>query len=100
MNVLLAGIVAVINYILSVYLIVLFANAILGMVRADPSNSIVRMVGVVSDPPAHWLARKFPGLLVQSGMQTIDLSPALIMIGIGCVKILLDHLYQYLRFGL
>ena len=99
MNMMLAGVVAVLNYILTVYLIVLFANAILRLVRADPTSPIVRMIGVVAAPPALWLVRKFPRLVVHSGMQSMDLSPAVLMIGIGCVKILLDHLYQYLRFA-
>lgn len=99
MNVLLAGVVAVVNNILTIYLIVLFAAAVLRWVRADESSGIVRTLYVITDPPARWLARKFPKLVVRSGMSVIDLSPAILMVGIGCIKILLDHLYTYLRMG-
>lgn len=97
MLILLKGIFEVIDYILGLYLILLFASVILRMVRADTSNPLVRGVYVLTDPPARWLARKFPRLLVSSGDgYMMDLSPTVLMVGIGCIKVFLPYLLQFL----
>jgi YggT family protein len=88
------------NYILNLYLFILFANMILSFVQADPYNSIVRTIRAVTDPPCQFLKRKFPGLVVSGGGgSAIDLSPIIVVVVIGVVRILIDHLYVYVMQG-
>lgn len=89
-------IIQILDYLLSAYLFVLFANAIVRLVRADPSNGIVRFLSALADPPARALLRKFPKLLLRNGPDLMDLSPLVLMLGIGALKIVLGNLQTYL----
>lgn len=94
---LLVGIFAVVDYLLGIYIFLLFISVILKMVRADSSNPLVRGIYVLSDPPCRWLLRKFPKLYVVSNDgAAMDLSPTALMIGLGCIKVFLPYLRDFL----
>ncbi len=95
----LAALLAGVNYVLGIYLFILFVHIALNFVRADPSNVIVSFISAITEPPCRFLLRKFPKLLINSRAGAVDLSPMVLMVGIACVRILLDYLHQYLRFG-
>lgn len=92
---LLVGVFQVIDYLLGIYLILLFISVILKMVRADSSNPLVRGVYVLTDPPSRWLLRKFPKLYVTSSDgSAMDLSTTVLMIGIGCLRVFLPYVLR------
>ena len=89
-------IVQIFMYIIRIYTFVLLASSILRMVKADETNQIVSFVHLISDPPARWLTRKFPKLLLRSGYQVIDLGPIVLIVALGALLIALGNLLQYL----
>lgn len=99
LSTIIAAVFAGANYILGIYLFVLFAHVILAFVKADPSNSVVRFIAAVCEPPCRYLLNRFPRLMIQGSGGYIDLSPVTLMLGIGCVRILLGYLHDYFRAG-
>ena len=67
--------------------------------KADPNNGVVRFINAICEPPCRYLLRKFPKLMLQSSGGYIDLSPLALMLGIGCVRILLEYIHNYFRYG-
>ncbi len=99
MGVLLAGIVSVFNSLISLFLIVLFVHGILRMLKADPHTPVMRALSIVCNPAEDWMSRKFPKLIIRSQGSYVNLAPTVLMIALGCLKIFLDHLHQYLMYG-
>ena len=94
---LLIGVFAVIDYILGIYIFLLFISVILKMVRADSGNPLVRGMYALTDPPSRWLLRKFPKLyMISNDGMAMDLSPTVLMVGIGCIKVFLPYLRDFL----
>lgn len=94
-----AGLINVVIYILRFYLLALFALSILRMVRADESSPILRFLSVICDPPAQFLLRKFPRLVVRQGYQSFDLSPLILMLGVGSLTVFLETIVSRLLLG-
>lgn len=95
--VLIRGFFAIIDNLLGLYLILLFIALILKMVRADSYNVIVRGIYVITDPPCRWISKKFPRLIVSAGDGNyIDLGPTVLMVLIGCIRIFLPYLQEFL----
>ena len=92
MNVVLLMILDILIYVIRIYTFVLLASAILRLVRADETNGLVRVVHALADPPARFLTKRFPKLVIRSGYQVVDLGPILLLVGLGCVIIALTHL--------
>lgn len=95
LSLLFATIVQILMYLIRGYTFVLLASAILRLLRADESVGIVRMIHVLSDPPARALTRRFPKLVIRSGYQMVDLGPIVLLVGLGCVLIALENLHRY-----
>lgn len=94
---LLKGLFVVIDHVLGIYLLLIFISVVLKMVRADSYNPLVRGLYVLTDPPARWLTRRFPRLVVASGDgHYIDLGPTVLMVLIGCIKVFLPYLLEFL----
>lgn len=68
-------ILTLLNYLLSFYILCLFARGVLSLVGADPKNPITLILAAMSDPPCRWLVRTFPKLIVtNSNGRALDLS--------------------------
>lgn len=65
------------DWLISVLLLILFANAILSWIRPDPSNPIVRFLDRVSDAVCDPIRRLFP--TVVGGL---DLAPMIAMLAL------------------
>jgi uncharacterized protein YggT (Ycf19 family) len=87
------------NYLLGFFLFLLFANMILSFVHADANNGIVRFVQAICEPPCRMIRRRFPGLVIRSGGAMIDLSPMIVMLGIGALRIMLGTFIGYFESG-
>ncbi|NTU60168.1 MAG: YggT family protein [Deltaproteobacteria bacterium] len=70
-----AGVADVLDWILTAYLWIVIARAILSWVNPDPYNPIVRFLGRATDPVLHWIRRRIP---VSFG--GIDFSPMIVML--------------------
>ena len=79
-------------YLLQFYSIFLFAGAILRLARADETSIIGRMVFPLTDPPAKWLKRRFPKLVVYSSGSYIDFSPLVLIIAVQLTILFVQHL--------
>lgn len=85
------GVFSVVDWILGLLLIVVFVSTILRLVRADENNVVVRSLHALVDPMTRKLARRFPKLImVQNGMM-LDLSPTVLLLSIGALKIFLPY---------
>lgn len=92
---LIIGLFKVVDYLLGIYLILLFISVILKMVRADSSNPLVRGIYVLTDPPSRWLLRKFPKLyFTTSDGASMDLSTTVLMVGVGCLRVFLPYVLR------
>ena len=87
-----AGLFEVVDYCLSFALLLLFASAVLRLVGADERNGLVRAVHGVCDPLTRRVSRRFPGLIIRSQGGYLDLSPTVLMLAIGAVKVFLPYL--------
>lgn len=65
----------VLNIILTLYMYVIIARAILSWVSPDPYNPIVRFINNVTDPLLHQIQKRLP--LVHGG---IDFSPIVVIL--------------------
>lgn len=72
---LIAGIADVLDWILTAYLWIIIARAILSWVNPDPYNPIVRFVNRVTDPVLYVIRRRIP-----TSFGGIDFSPMIVML--------------------
>lgn len=63
------------SLVLSLYMIVIAAAAILSWIRPDPYNPIVRFIYQLTTPILNWARRFIPRFLWQTG---IDFSPIIV----------------------
>ena len=67
----------VISMVLTIYMWVIIARAVLSWVSPDPYNPIVRFIHNVTEPVLHWIRSKLP---INFG--GIDLSPIIVILAI------------------
>lgn len=67
----------VINYVLTFYLFIIIARAILSWVSPDPYNPIVRFIHNVTEPILHPIRTRLP-----TSYGGIDLSPLIVFLAI------------------
>ena len=73
------------RYVLQFYVYLLIAAVVLRLARADENSFLGKMVFTLTDPPARWLTRKFPKLVIYSSGSYIDLGPLVLLIGIHLI---------------
>jgi YggT family protein len=78
---LLVALAQVLNLVLTLYMWIIIARALLSWVNPDPYNPIVRFLYNVTEPVLAWLRQRLP--LVYSGL---DLSPLLVLLVIVFLK--------------
>ncbi|MFP4308124.1 MAG: YggT family protein [Desulfococcaceae bacterium] len=71
----------VLNIVLTLYMWVVIARAVLSWVNPDPYNPIVRTIASVTDPVLDWIRRRLP---VSFG--GIDFSPIIVFLAIVFLK--------------
>ncbi|MGO9174575.1 MAG: YggT family protein [Desulfobaccales bacterium] len=78
---LLVALAQVLNLVLTMYMWLIIARALISWVNPDPYNPIVRFLYNVTEPVLAWLRQRLP--LVYSGL---DLSPLLVLLAIVFLK--------------
>ncbi|MBS0014357.1 MAG: YggT family protein [Desulfobacterales bacterium] len=73
----LVGLATVLQIVLTVYMWIIIAQAVLSWVNPDPYNPIVRIIRQVTDPVLFQIRRRIP--TVFGG---IDFSPIIVLLGI------------------
>jgi uncharacterized protein YggT (Ycf19 family) len=96
MTFLVQGFFRAVLFLLNTYMILLVIVAVLRMARADESSPLMRAVSVLTDPPANWLRRKFPRLVIRTESGYADLSPFVLLLLAGVVQIFVDSLGNWL----
>lgn len=67
----------VLSLVLSIYMWIIIARAVLSWVNPDPYNPIVRFIHNLTEPLLYWIRRRFP--VVFGG---IDLAPMIALLAI------------------
>ncbi|MBR9982538.1 MAG: YggT family protein [Desulfatitalea sp.] len=81
----------VLNLVLTIYLWIIIARAVLSWVNPDPFNPIVRFINNVTEPVLHRVRSKVP--LFFSG---IDFSPMIVLLAIMFLRgFLVQSLYAF-----
>lgn len=80
------------RYLLQFYSYLLIAAVILRLARADENSFLGRMIFTLTDPPARWLTRKFPSLVISSSGSYIDLGPLVLLIAVHLLIMFIDRL--------
>ena len=78
---LLVALAQVLNLVLTMYMWLIIARALISWVNPDPYNPIVRFLYKVTEPVLAWLRQRLP--LVYSGL---DLSPLVVLLAIVFLK--------------
>jgi YggT family protein len=78
---LLVALAQVLNLVLTMYMWLIIARALISWVNPDPYNPIVRFLYNVTEPVLAWVRQRLP--LVYSGL---DLSPLLVLLAIVLLK--------------
>ncbi|MFP4444782.1 MAG: YggT family protein [Desulfosudaceae bacterium] len=77
----LAAVAMILNMVLTVYMWIIIAQAILSWVSPDPFNPIVRVINNLTEPVLHRIRSKLP--VVYGG---IDLSPLVALLAIVFIQ--------------
>ncbi len=72
-----AAVATILSMVLTIYMWVIIARAILSWVSPDPYNPIVRFIHNITEPVLHWVRTRLP---VSFG--GIDLSPIIVLLAI------------------
>jgi YggT family protein len=67
----------VLSLVLSIYMWIIIARAVLSWVNPDPYNPIVRFIHNLTEPLLYWIRRRFP--VVFGG---VDLAPMIALLAI------------------
>ena len=67
----------VISMVLTLYMYVIIARAVLSWVSPDPYNPIVRFINNITDPVLNWIRMKLP-----ANFGGIDISPMIVILAI------------------
>ena len=73
----LRAVAVVLNYLLTFYMWIVIAQAVLSWVNPDPYNPIVRFIHNVTEPVLNQIRRRLP--VVYGG---IDVSPIIVILGV------------------
>ena len=80
----------VLDTLLSAYSLVLIVSVLLSWVNPDPYNPIVRFIRGVTEPVLSGVRRALPFVVIGG----IDLSPIVVILGIGVVRtVVVESLY-------
>ncbi len=90
------GLLKSIDFILNAYLLLIVVTSVLRMARADEASPLMRAFSTLVDPPAHWLRRKFPKLVIRSQAQYVDLSPFALLCLVGIAQIMIPRVILWL----
>ncbi len=90
------GLLKSIDFVLNVYLLLIIVTGVLRMARADESSPLMRGFSVLVDPPASWLRRRFPKLVIHSNNQSVDLSPFALLCLVGIAQIMIPRVILWL----
>jgi YggT family protein len=71
-----------IDMLLTAYLVIVFARAVISWVNPDPYNAIVRFLYQATEPVFRWVRRRLP-LLTGAGM---DFTPMVVILAILFVQ--------------
>ena len=86
----LAGLAEVLNIVLTVYMWIIIAQAVLSWVNPDPFNPIVRFINQITEPVLSQIRRRVP--TVFGG---IDFSPIIVLLAIIFLQtFLVNSLYE------
>ena len=85
----LAGVIGLIDNLLTVYLIVILARVIVSWVNPDPYNRIVQILCSLTDPALNGLRRRLPGFLWSTGL---DFTPLILILLIQVLQLFLRSL--------
>lgn len=77
-------------------MIFLVINGVLSLVSANPANPIVGFLNAITMPPCRYLVRKYPKLLVRNQNGYFDMSPVVLILGIGCLMIVIQTVAAHL----
>jgi YggT family protein len=72
-----AALAVIIHYVLTFYLWIVIARAVLSWVNPDPYNPIVRFIYTVTEPVLCWVRRRVP-----LNFGSVDFSPILVFLAI------------------
>ncbi len=90
------GILKSIDFILNAYLLLIVVTGVLRMARADETSPLMRGFSLLVDPPANWLRRRFPKLVIYSQGQYVDLSPFALLCLVGVAQIMIPRIVLWL----
>jgi uncharacterized protein YggT (Ycf19 family) len=99
-NLAISVVLEIFGYILRTYMYLMIASSILRLVRADESIGLINFIHTICDPPARWLRKKFPKLLIRGSAGYIDISPLVVLIALGCLLIVTERIAQALKFAM
>ena len=77
----LGAIAQVLDIVLSIYMWVIIARAILSWVNPDPRNMIVQIIYRATEPVLYWVRRRLP-----INLGGLDVSPILVLLAIYFLK--------------
>ena len=78
---LVAAIAQVVNIVLTIYMWVIIARAVLSWVNPDPHNTIVQIIYRATEPVLHWVRRRLP-----LNLGGLDISPIIVLLAIYFLK--------------
>lgn len=81
-----------ITYLLRLYSIFLIVGVVLRLARADETSMIGRLVFPLIDPPANFLKRKFPKLVMYHSGSYVDFSLLVLSIAIEILINFIAHM--------
>ena len=74
------GILRFIDFIVDLYILVIFVRVILSWIPHNPYHSVIRLIYQITEPPLRWIRQWLPSF------GGIDLSPIVLVVGIIILK--------------
>ena len=85
----LAGVIGIVNSLLTLYMYVVIVRVLISWVNPDPYNAIVQFLRGITDPALDAMRRVLPSFLWSSGL---DFTPLALILSIQVVILLLDSI--------
>ena len=83
------GVIGILDGLLMVYLIVVFARVVMSWLNPDPYSRIVQILCGLTDPALHAIRRWVPSFLWSTGL---DFTPLILIILLQVARLLLGNL--------